>query len=398
VTGFGSAEGRVQHSKGRTALVALSAAACLAALAGCSRNPTFVAPPPPPVTVSKPLEMAIQDAADFTGQASAAQTVDLVARVSGFLQAIKFADGADVEKGQLLFQIEPDQYQAQVDLSQANLDQQQATLKSAEIDFDRKSTLQRQLAASQADYDKALATRDSARASVAEAKANLRIAQLNLSYTRIEAPFTGRIGRRLVDVGNLVGQGSATKLATLSQVDRIYVYFNVNERDLLRIREDLDRRGITRQSVLKLPVFAGLANERGTPHQGYLDFVDTGVDPSTGTLTARAVFDNAKNILIPGAFTRIRIPVGEGKPSLLIPEAAISLDQVGPYVLIVGADGTVAMRRITLGALQNGLRVAASGLAATDRVIIDGLQNATPGSKVAVQEGRIAETPPPTDH
>jgi RND family efflux transporter MFP subunit len=377
--------------------VILPAAALAAGLAACSSNPTFVAPPPPPVTVSKPLEMPIQDGADFTGQASAAQTVDLVARVSGFLQAVKFADGADVQKGQLLFQIEPDQYQAQVELNQANLDQQQATLKSAEIDFDRKSTLQRQLAASQADYDKALATRDSARGAVAEAKANLRIAQLNLSYTKIEAPFSGRIGRRLVDAGNLVGSGATTKLATLSEVDKIYVYFSVNERDLLRIRQDMDQRGITRQSVLKTPVYAGLANERGTPHEGYLDFVDTGVDPSTGTLTARAVFDNANNILLPGLFTRIKIPVGEPKPSLLIPEAAISIDQVGPYVLVVDANGTVATRRITLGALQNGLRVAASGLVAADRVVIDGLQNATPGHKVSVEEGHIAKTPPPTD-
>jgi RND family efflux transporter MFP subunit len=384
----------VRHSAVRTALVSLSAAVLIAGLAACSRNPTFVAPSPPPVTVSTPLVAPVQDAADFTGQASASLTVDLVARVSGFLKEVRFADGADVEKGQLLFQIEPDQYQAQVALNQATLDQQQATLKSAEVDFDRKSTLQRQLAASQADYDKALATRDGARASVAEAQANLKIAQLNLSYTKIEAPFSGRIGRRLVDVGNLVGQGSPTKLATLSQVDKIYVYFNVNERDLLRIREDLDQRGLGRESVLKTPVFAGLANEKGTPHEGHLDFIDTGVDPSTGTLMARAVFDNAKNILIPGLFTRIRIPVGAPKQSLLVPETAISLDQVGPYVLLVDAGGVVALRRIKLGAVQNGLRVAAEGLAATDRVIIDGLQNATPGRKVSVQQGRIAETAP----
>jgi RND family efflux transporter MFP subunit len=342
--------------------------------------------------VSNPLVAPVQDAADFTGQASASRTVDLVARVPGFLKEVRFADGADVEKGQLLFQIEPDQYQAQVALSRATLDEQQATLKSAELDFDRKSTLQRQLAASQADYDKALSTRDSARASVAQAQANLKSAELNLSYTKIEAPFSGRIGRRLVDAGNLVGQGSPTKLATISQVDTIYVYFNINERDLLRVRQDLNERGMTRDSVLKLPVYAGLADEKGTPHQGRLDFVDTGVDPSTGTLQARAVFNNAKNILIPGLFTRLRIPVGAPKQSLLVPETAISIDQVGSYVLVVDAGGTVVLRRITLGAAQNDLRVAAEGLAATDRVIIDGLQNATPGRKVTVQQGRIAET------
>jgi membrane fusion protein, multidrug efflux system len=389
-----SAEGGVRHSAIRAALVSLAAVALVAGLSACGRNPAFVAPPPPPVTVSNPLVAPVQDAADFTGQASASRTVDLVARVSGFLKEVRFADGADVEKGQLLFQIEPDQYQAQVALSRATLEEQQANLKSAELDFDRKSTLQRQLAASQADYDKALATRDSARASVAQAQANLKIAELNLSYTKIEAPFSGRIGRRLVDAGNLVGQGSPTKLATISQVDTIYVYFNINERDLLRVRQDLNERGLTRDSVLKLPVYAGLADEKGTPHQGRLDFVDTGVDPSTGTLLARGVFDNAKNTLIPGLFTRLRIPVGAPKQSLLVPETAISIDQVGPYVLLVDADGAVVLRRITLGAAQSGLRVAAEGLAATDRVIIDGLQNATPGRKVTVQEGRIAETVP----
>jgi RND family efflux transporter MFP subunit len=391
-----SAEGGVRHSAVRAALVSLSAAALVAGLAACSQNPTFVAPSPPPVTVSNPLMAPVQDAADFTGQASASLTVDLVARVSGFLKEVRFADGADVEKGQLLFQIEPELYQAQVALNQATLNQQQATLKSAETDFDRKATLQRQLASSQADYDKALATRDGARASVAEAQANLRIAQLNLSYTKIEAPFAGRIGRRLVDVGNLVGQGSPTKLATVSQVDTIYVYFSINERDLLRVREDMNERGLTRDSVLKTPVYAGLANEKGTPHEGHLDFIDTGVDPSTGTLMARAVFDNAKNILIPGLFTRLRVPLGAPKQSLLVPETAISIDQVGPYVLLVDGNGTVVLRRIKLGAVQNGLRVAAEGLAATDRVIIDGLQNATPGRKVTVQQGRIAETASPS--
>ncbi len=175
----------------RTALVSLCAAALVAGLTACSRNPTFVAPPPPPVTVSTPLVAPVQDAAEFTGQASASLTVDLVARVAGFLKEVRFADGADVTKGQLLFQIEPDQYEAQVTLSQASVDQQQANLKSAEVDFDRKSTLQRQLAASQADYDKALATRDTARAAVAEAQANLKIAQLNLSYTRMRRRSRG---------------------------------------------------------------------------------------------------------------------------------------------------------------------------------------------------------------
>ena len=181
----------MRHSAIRATLVSLSAAALVAGLSACSRNPAFVAPPPPPVTVSNPLVAPVQDGLISPGRPRRRGRWTWWRGCPETLQEVRFADGADVEKGQLLFQIEPDQYQAQVALSRATLDEQQANLKSAELDFDRKSTLQRQLAASQADYDKALATRDSARAAVAQAQANLKIAELNLSYTKIEAPFSG---------------------------------------------------------------------------------------------------------------------------------------------------------------------------------------------------------------
>jgi RND family efflux transporter MFP subunit len=373
--------------------LAYAAAASLAVavtLAGCNQKAAFTPPPPPKVTVASPLVQPVQPNAEFTGQTSASQSVDLVARVSGFLREIQFKDGADVEKGQALFVIEPDQYKAQVDLAQATLEQHQATLKAAEAEFIRQETLQKQAISTEANYDKALANRDAERAAVAQAQANLKIAQINLSYTSVEAPFAGRLGRRQVDVGNLVGDGSPTKLATISDISTIYVYFTVNERDLLRLRGAMAENKITRDTITKIPVYAGLANETGTPHEGRLDFVDSGLDATTGTIQARAVFDNPTKALIPGLYVRLRIPAGPEKPGTLVPDSAVSMDQSGAYLMVVDGKGGVATRRVTLGPQQGGLRVVASGLEANDKVVIDGLQNATPGRPVTVVDGTFA--------
>jgi len=366
----------------------------LTALAACNQKATFTPPPPPKVTVARPLIEPIQEEATFTGQTAALLSVDLVARVAGFLQEANFLDGADVQKGQVLFMIEPDQYQAQVELAQATIDQHQALLKSAEAELERQTTLQKQFVSTQANYDKALADRDSERAAVAEAQANLKTAQINLGYTKIEAPFSGRIGRRLVDPGSLVGSGGATKLATISQLDKIYVYFTINERDIPRLLQAMRDRGLSREALQTVPVFAGLSGEAGTPIQGHFDFIDPVMDATTGTLQARAVFDNSKNQLIPGLFVRLRIPLGTPKPTPMVPEAAVSADQVGSYVLIVEDKDTVALRRVGLGASQNGLRAISSGVTASDRIIIDGLQNATPGRTVTVQAGKVASAAP----
>jgi RND family efflux transporter MFP subunit len=374
---------------------AILAALVFTLLAACDQKPTFSPPPPPKVTVSPPLVQPVQDAALFTGQTFAAETVDLVARVPGFLQEIKFTDGADVKKGQTLFVIEQGQYQAQVDLNQAAIEGHQATIKSNQADFDRQASLQKQDFSTQQNYDKALAALDLEKSAAAQSQANLKIAQLNLSYTTIVAPFDGRIGRRLADVGSLVGEGGATKLATISGIDQIYVYFTVNERDFLRFRKALAESGMTREAVKSIVVFAGLTDETGMPHRGHLDFADTGVDPATGTLQLRAVFDNPKRALVPGLYVNLRIPFGGEKPAMLVPEVAVSLDQVGPYVMVVNGAGQVELRRVTLGPLQNGLRVIASGLSAADKVVVDGLQSATPGRTVTVVDGVITAAAAP---
>lgn len=367
----------------------LSAVFAATGLAGCDAPPPGAAPAPR-VTTALPLTAPVQDDVVLTGQTQAVATVDLVARVPGFLREVGFADGDDVKVKQVLFRIEDETYVAQVALAQAALDQQQAALKSAEAEFSRQDSLRKQSIATQTSYDNALAARDTGRGAVAAAQANLTTAQINLSYTRIEAPFAGRMGRRLVDPGNLVGAGTPTKLGTLSQIDRLYATVTINERDLRRLQAALRERGLTREALRRVPVRAGLSDEPDLPHPGHLDFVDSGLDAATGTLQARAVLDNSDRRLAPGLFVRVRIPLGPPKPALWVPDEAVAVDQGGPTLLVVDEAGTVALRPVALGPAREGLRVIAAGLLASDRVITEGRQHAVPGRAVATAPGAIA--------
>ena len=366
----------------------LSAAVTVVALAGCDAPPP-AAPPAPRVAAASPLIPPLQDNMLLTGQTSATASVDLVARVPGFLREVGFTDGADVRQGQLLFRIEDETYAAQATLAQANLDQQQAALKSAEAEFARQEALRKQLVATQTTYDSALAARDTGRGAVAAAQANLKVAQINLAYTRVEAPYDGRMGRRLVDPGNLVGSGTPTKLGTLVRIDALYATVSINERDLRRLQAAMRERGLTREAVHGVPVQAGLSDEPDLPHRGHLDFVDSGLDPTTGTLLARARLDNPGHRLAPGLFIRLRIPLWPAKPALWVPAAAIGVDQAGPSVLIVDAGGVVSVRRVTLGPAQAGLQAITSGLQPTDRVVTEGVQHAVPGRTVVAVAGTI---------
>ena len=377
---------------GRFQVVATLPGAALALallLAACNQPPALVAPPPAPVVVAQPLQQELVDYATFTGQTQPVQSVDLMARVPGYLRKVEFVDGTDVPEGKELFLIEPEPYQAQVDLAQATVAQHQAQLKANEAEFERQQTLQQQSVSTQANYDRALANRDAERAAVAEAQANLTLAQINLSYTKVLAPFEGRIGRRLVDPGNLVGQGAPTKLATIQDISKIYVYFTAAEPDVLRFRRALARDGMTRETLSRIPVEAGLQDDTGYPYKGRLDFADTGVDATTGTLQVRAVIDNFDKRLIPGLFTRLRIPLGPPAPALVLPETAFGIDQVGPYVMVVDKDDVVSLRRVTTGPARDGLRVVTAGIGPDDRVVIEGLQNAAPGRKAAVRQGTV---------
>jgi membrane fusion protein, multidrug efflux system len=334
---------------------------------GCHHHTT--APAPPPVTVAFPRLESVTDYIDLSGTVTAFQSVDLVARIPGYLQSVNFADGAFVKAGQLLFVIEPAPYEEQLKLAEAALLQ-------AQSEYDRQQELVKQNATSVASVEKWQSQRDQAAAQVA-------LAKINLGYTHVTAPFDGRIGRHLVDPGNMVGADGNTKLATVDQITPIYVYFNLNERDALRIRNAMRERGREPlSSVGNTPVLVGLQNEAGYPHEGALDFINNGISTSSGTLQLRAVFANDDKALIPGVFARVRLPLGEPQPMLVVPNRVVGNDQEGDYVLVVGTDDIVARRSVVKGPLAGTDRAIASGLTAADRVVVNGLMNARPGYKV----------------
>jgi membrane fusion protein, multidrug efflux system len=348
-------------------------------LIGCVKRNAYQPPPPPAVTVSRPLRMPVTDYLQQTGSVSAFKTVDLVARVEGYLRSVNFKDGSLVKAGQLLFVIEPEPYEAK-------LASYQAQLLDAQAEYDRQLRMIKQNATSQANVDKWLSQRDQAAAAVT-------LAKINLGYTRITAPFDGRIDRHLVDPGNLVGTaGAATKLATIEQIDPAYVYFSINERDLLRVRAAAEAQGKQIREAPRVPVQVALQTEDGYPHEGTLDFAATGLDTGSGTLQLRAIVPNANRILLPGLFARVRIALSEPVPRLMVPDRVVSSDQVGGYLLTVGPDHKVKQQRIETGPLDNGFRAVLAGLDANSEVVIDGLQNAIPGNVVTPTERPL--TPP----
>lgn len=365
---------------------------CACGEAGNSYQP----PPPPPVKVARPVVRPVTDYLEQTGSASAVASVNLVARVPGYLESVNFKDGSIVDKGDVLFVIEPAAYVANVKLAEATLAQQRAQLTRNSEEYDRQLRLVKQNASSQANVEKWLAERNSAAAAVEQARANLDIAEINLGYTKVTAPFTGRIGRHLVDEGNLVGTPSPTTLATIEQIEPIDVYFNVDEPDVLRIHAMIRKQGLGPADIYRIPVDAGLQTDTGYPHEGRLDFIDTGLDPSTGTLQVRAVFPNRDHLLLPGVFVRVRVPVDQDKEVLLVSNRALGVDQSGAYLLVVSADDVVEQRAVETGILVDGLRVITGGLTKSDWVVVEGLQRATPGSKVAVTrvQGTATTVPP----
>jgi multidrug efflux system membrane fusion protein len=365
-----------------------------AALAGCKPDNKFEPPPPPEISVAKPLQLQVQPYEVLTGNTVAFNTVDLVARVEGFLSSINYTDGGYVKKGDLLFLIEQTMYQAKVKEAQAQLDGAKAELVQAQAEFTRQETLLRQNVTAQNTYDIALAKRDADRANVENAEGNLIIAQTNLGYTSVTAPFDGIVTKHLVSVGELVGNGVATKLATIVQLDPIYVEFNMSEQDVLNIRDNLKRR-LTVEDLSKIPLDIGLMDEEGFPHQGFLNYVSPEIDPTTGTILVRGLFKNPNRDLLPGFFTRIRMPTALGATAdFVIPNRVITEDQAGKYVLVVNKDDVVEQRRVTDGQLLvGGLRVVSTGLTADDRVVLTTNGKAVPGAKVVPKETTIAAPP-----
>jgi RND family efflux transporter MFP subunit len=358
------------------------AVVCLAVLvSGCKKANQYAPPPPPKVSVARPVAEKIIRYLEATGNTAPVASVDLVARVQGFVQGISYADGAAVKKGDILFTIEPLPYQAKLQQAQAAEAASMATLVGAQANFSRNEALQKNSVASVQNLDDARAQRDTAQANVAQAQATTQLAAINYSYTRVLAPFDGRMLAHLVSIGDLVGT-QPTKLATIVQMRPMYVTFNVSEQEVIRIRADATGPARPGAAIHAIPVEIGLQGETGYPHRGHMDYVAPTVDPSTGTLSARGVLDNTDYVLLPGYFARVRVPLDAGVSALLVPDAALGTDQEGRYVLVTGADHIVAQKHVTTGPLHGTLRVIETGLAADDLVVVDGLQRAIPGEQV----------------
>ena len=365
---------------------ALVVAAAAVGLAACGQENQYVAPPPPKVTVAVPVQAPYTRYLETTGNTAAINSADLVARVPGFVESVNYRDGDDVKKGTLLFTIEPESYKLKLDQSKAAQASAEASLKQAKPAFDRQADLLKSGSTTQAQYDTAMAAMVAAQSGVDQAKVNTQLAQINYDYTQVTAPFDGIVTARQVSVGQYVG-GTATPtvLASIIQHDPIYVNFSISEQDVLRIRAEMQRRGLTPEDLRKVPIDVGLQSETGYPHVGTLDYAAPSVSQSTGTLAVRGIFSNHNKALLPGYFVRVRVPIGRVDKAIFVPEVAVGSDQSGRYVLVVNKDNVVEQRPVQVGATVDGKRVVESGLGPDDRVIVAGLLRAVPGQKVDPQ-------------
>jgi membrane fusion protein, multidrug efflux system len=376
------------------AIAAVAVAAAVATYLGLAphrgNQAAALATPVPQVTVSEPLRRQVDSRAGFLGQFSAIDRVELRAQVGGTLTEIHFKDGQIVHKGDLLFVIDPRPYEIKLEQAKAALQTASARVELANAQLSRAQSLRRNEFATQETVDQRTSDQDSSQAAVADAKARIRDAELDLEYCRVLAPFTGRIGARQVSIGSLVAGSRAstsptTLLATLVSLDPLYLDFDMSESDFLTFSRERARTG----GPLANKVVIGLSDESSFGREGTLDFIDNALDRSSGTIHARATVPNPDLFLAPGQFARIRVAIAPPTSVYLLPDSAVVLDQSQHLVMTVGPDATVKPKIVTTGDLRGGLRVIESGLAPTDRVVIDGLVRAIPGTKVAPQDGAI---------
>ncbi len=354
----------------------------LLTLIGCSEEPQTPPPPAPTVTVVPVMKAQVNAVYEFVGRTEAVEAVDLLARVEGFLERRNFAEGGNVEAGDLLFLIERAPYVAAVDRAAANLARTRAALTHAQRDLKRLGALHKKGDLSDADYDTSVSNEQEAQARVKEAEAALRSAQLDLGYTKIVAPISGLIGRAAVTTGNLVGPDSGI-LASIVKLDPIYVTFNVSERDLMTVRQEaLEQKGAFPEKSEFVPRIK-LSNKRLYKHQGRLDFVDNRVDERTGTVTVRARFPNPNKLLLPGQFVKVLVERDEPSTELLVPQASIQQDQAGKYALVVNDQNRVDTRRVVVGEQYGGADwIIKEGLEVGELVIYEGSQKVRPGVEV----------------
>jgi RND family efflux transporter MFP subunit len=376
---------------------ALLAFALLVAGCGQAQRQHAGAPPPPKVTVAKPVKRTVFDFDEYVGRFAAVNSVEVRARVSGYLDGVHFKDGQMVKQGDLLFTIDKRPFQYTLDQARANLVTAKSNLAYAQSDLKRGQSLVQEHTITEQLYEQRLQTFRNAQAAVTGAQAAVQQAELDLQFTELRAPIDGRIGARLVSPGNLVTggtTGNTTLLATIVSTNPIYFEFTFDEASYLRYERlaktgsDVASRGGSVTVALKL------IDEKGFPHEGRMDFVNNVISTTTGTILARAVFKNPNGVFTPGMFGRVRVPASPPYEALLVPDAAIATEQTSKYVLLVGPDDKVKQQVVTLGQLTpDGLRVIKTGLKADDRVVVDGLMRARPGMKVAPQEKGTGSKP-----
>jgi RND family efflux transporter MFP subunit len=369
------------------ALIALSAAG-----AGCDQGGTSQAKPQskdgpaaPLVTVAQPLQREIIEWDEYTGRFDAVETVDVRARVSGYLTEVHFKDGQAIKQGDLLFAIDPRPFERALEQAKAELLQAQTKVENANLDVVRGKPLVERRVISEKSFDDRESLVREARAAVKVAEARVNTAELELSFTRMTSPIAGRISRTLVTAGNWISAGSvsgATLLTTIVSQDPIYIYFDVSENNYIKYKRLAERGESSAAAELGAPVEVALPDERGFPHKARLDFLDNRLDQSTGTLRARAILPNRAGLFAPGLFARVRVTGTPRYMAVLLPDEAIGTDQTNKFVFAVGEDGTVVRKAISLGPLFNGLRVVREGLAGGEWVITRGLQRARAGQKV----------------
>jgi len=367
------------------------------ALAGCGQDaPKQAAPPPPNVTVAKPQKQQVTDYDEYVGRFIAVDMVEVRARVSGYLDKILFEDGQIVKQGDLLFVIDRRPFETTVAQAHATLQQARANLAFADADLSRGAQLVRDKTITEQTFDQRTQAKRVAEASVAAQEANLRQAQLDLDFTSLKAPVTGRIGDRRVSIGNLVTGGTGgntTLLATIVSIDPMRFEFTFDEASYLRYERVASGGNDTQSRNKGMPVSLRLIDETDFKHEGKVDFVDNVIDRASGTIRGRAVVPNPNGMFTPGMFARVRVPGSLPYEALLVPDAAIGSEQVRKFVFVLGADNVVQPKYVTLGQLSNGLRVIKDGLSPDDTIVVNGIARIRPGVKVNPQQQ--GATPPP---
>jgi len=331
--------------------------------------------------VCLPSSREVTDREDFTGQTEAVKTIDIRARVTGYLKAVLFRHGAEVKQGDLLFEIDPPYYAAEFERAAGVAAEAEAKLQRLNLDYDRAKKLRPNGIITKEQYDLVSGDVAQAEATLRAARGSLKIAEVNLGYCEVRAPIAGRMSRPYIDPGNLV-KADDTILTRIVSQDPMWVYFDLDERTMLRLRRLVQQGGVGMAASAKVPVLIGLADEQGYSHQGLLDFEDNRLDPSTGTLRVRAVFDNSDRLLSAGLFVRVRLPIGGPYRALLVPEQALGTDQGQKFLYVLTAQNEIAYRPVEVGKVHDRQRVISQGLAPGERVVVTGLQRVRPGIKV----------------